>query len=144
MLHDLLVGLALGPPTLHVGPLEPLVHQAQIVSGHTSEPKRHHKGMMAQGRNPGTMLETVLGATAAAWGVLMAISPALQIRKMLHHRSSREVSIAYFWVIEVGFALWVAYGITIENWFLVVPNAVAFTVCATTIVIALHFRRESG
>ena len=89
-------------------------------------------------------METVLATAASAWGVLMAISPALQIRKMLHHRSSREVSIVYFWVIEVGFALWVFYGITIDNWFLVVPNAVAFTVCATTIVIALRFRRESG
>jgi uncharacterized protein with PQ loop repeat len=86
------------------------------------------------------MLETVLGAAAAAWGVLMAISPALQIRKMLLHHSSREVSIAYFWVLQVGFTLWVAYGITIENWFLVVPNAVAFTICAATIAVALRYR----
>ncbi len=86
------------------------------------------------------MLETVLGFAAAAWAVLMAISPGLQIRKMLQHRSSREVSIAYFWVLLVGFALWVAYGVAIENWFLVVPNAVAFTVCATTIAVALRYR----
>lgn len=86
------------------------------------------------------MLETVLGVTAAFWGVLMAISPALQIRKMLQHRSSREVSVAYFWVLLVGFVLWVAYGISIENWYLIVPNAVAFTVCATTIAIALRYR----
>lgn len=86
------------------------------------------------------MLETGLGVAAAAWGVLMAISPALQIRKMLHHQSSREVSIAYFWVLLVGFVLWIAYGIAIENWFLIVPNAVAFTVCATTIAIALRYR----
>lgn len=86
------------------------------------------------------MLETLLGVTAAAWGILMAISPGLQIRKMLHHSSSREVSIAYFWVLLVGFTLWVAYGLTIDNWFLVVPNAVAFTVCATTIAVALRYR----
>lgn len=86
------------------------------------------------------MLETVLGVAAAAWGILMAISPALQIRKMLVHRSSREVSIAYFWVLLVGFALWVAYGLTIENYFLIVPNAVAFTVCVTTIAVALRYR----
>ena len=86
------------------------------------------------------MLETVLATSAAAWGVLMAISPTLQIRKMLHHRSSREVSIAYFWVLLVGFALWVAYGLTIDNWYLVVPNAVAFTVCVTTIAVALRYR----
>ena len=93
------------------------------------------------------MLETVLGVAAAFWGIMMAISPGLQIRKMLQHRSSREVSVAYFWVLLVGFALWVAYGISIENWYLIVPNAVAFTVCATTIAIALRFRvraRPSG
>jgi MtN3 and saliva related transmembrane protein len=86
------------------------------------------------------MYETVLAVTAAAWGILMAISPSLQIRKMLHHRSSREVSIAYFWVLLVGFTLWVAYGLSISNWYLVVPNAVAFTVCTTTIVVALRYR----
>ena len=89
-------------------------------------------------------METVLATSAAAWGVLMAISPGLQIRKMLRFRSSREVSIAYFWVLLVGFALWVAYGLTIDNWFLIVPNAVAFTVCVTTIAVALRFRFGSG
>lgn len=82
----------------------------------------------------------MLGFAAASWGILMAISPALQIRKMIQHRSSREVSVAYFSVLLVGFALWIAYGISIENWYLIVPNAVAFTVCVTTIAIALRFR----
>jgi MtN3 and saliva related transmembrane protein len=82
----------------------------------------------------------MLGFAAAFWGILMAISPALQIRKMIQHRSSREVSVAYFSVLLVGFTLWVAYGISIDNWYLIVPNSVAFTVCVTTIAIALRFR----
>lgn len=82
----------------------------------------------------------MLGFAAAFWGILMAISPALQIRKMLQHRSSREVSVAYFSVLLVGFVLWIAYGISIENWYLIVPNAVAFTVCTTTIAVALRYR----
>jgi uncharacterized protein with PQ loop repeat len=86
------------------------------------------------------MSDDVLGTAAAAWGILMAVSPGLQIRKMLHHHSSREVSIAYFWVLLVGFTLWVAYGLAISNWFLVVPNAVAFAVCSTTIAVALRYR----
>ena len=89
-------------------------------------------------------METVLAISAAAWGVLMAVSPGLQIRKMLRFRSSREVSIFYFWVLLVGFTLWVAYGLTIDNWFLIVPNGVAFTVCVTTIGVALRFRLGSG
>jgi uncharacterized protein with PQ loop repeat len=86
------------------------------------------------------MSDDVLGTAAAAWGILMAVSPGLQIRKMLHHHSSREVSIAYFWVLLVGFTLWVAYGLAISNWFLVVPNAVAFVVCTTTIAVAVRYR----
>jgi MtN3 and saliva related transmembrane protein len=86
------------------------------------------------------MLETLLGAAAASWAILMAISPALQIRKILRHRSSREVSIAYFWVLLIGFALWIAYGVVLENWFLIVPNAVALTVSAATIAVALRYR----
>jgi MtN3 and saliva related transmembrane protein len=85
-------------------------------------------------------VETVLGATAASWAILMAISPTLQIRKILRHRSSREVSIGYFWILVVGFVLWIAYGVVIENWFLIVPNAVALTVSAATIAVAQRFR----
>jgi MtN3 and saliva related transmembrane protein len=90
------------------------------------------------------MFETVLAGSAASWGVLMALSPLLQIRKMLRHRSSREVSIGYFCVLLVGFVLWVAYGITIDNYILAVPNAVAFSVCAATIGIAIWYRRSSS
>ena len=86
------------------------------------------------------MPETVLGAAAASWAILMAISPGLQIRKILRHRSSRDVSITYFWVLLIGFVLWIAYGVVIDNWFLIVPNAVALTVSAATIAVARHYR----
>ena len=89
------------------------------------------------------MSETVLGAAAASWAILMAISPGLQIRKIIRHRSSREVSIGYFWILVVGFVLWIAYGVVIDNWFLIVPNAVALVVSAATIVVALRYRSEA-
>jgi uncharacterized protein with PQ loop repeat len=122
------------------------VEQAEVSGLQRAEAKRpflHRKGIIDEQRSP-TPMETVLATSAAAWGVLMGISPALQIRKMLHHGSSREVSIAYFWVLLVGFTLWVAYGLTIGNWFLIVPNVVAFTIATTTIAVALYYRRGSG
>jgi uncharacterized protein with PQ loop repeat len=89
------------------------------------------------------MPETELGLAAASWAILMAISPGLQIRKILRHRSSREVSIGYFWILVVGFALWIAYGVAIVNWFLIVPNTVALVVSLATIVVALRYRSEA-
>jgi MtN3 and saliva related transmembrane protein len=86
------------------------------------------------------MTETVLGIMAGSWAVLMAVSPILQIRQILRMRSSREVSIPYFVVLIVGFLLWIAYGVAIENPALIIPNSVATVVGVTTIVVARHFR----
>ncbi len=71
----------------------------------------------------------------------MAVSPFLQMRRMLQTRSSADVSIAYLSVLEGGFALWVAYGVSLGNWALIVPNSVAFSVGLATIVVAVRLRR---
>jgi len=81
-----------------------------------------------------------LGVTAATFGVLMAVSPLLQIRRMFQTRSSADVSLGYLWVIEVGFGLWIAYGLSLPNLAIVIPNMVAVTVGLATILVARHFR----
>lgn len=83
-----------------------------------------------------------LGVIAASYGVLMAVSPALQIRRMLERRSSADVSLAYLTVLEVGFLLWLAYGLALPNLAIVVPNTVAFVVGLATILVARHFHRD--
>jgi len=81
-----------------------------------------------------------LGAAAAAWGVLMAISPLLQIRRMLARRSSGDVSITYLFVLEFGFFLWIGYGIALGNPFIIFPNSVAAIVGALTMLVAWGYR----
>lgn len=90
------------------------------------------------------MVVTVLGLAAAAWGLLMAVSPALQIRQMLRTRSSRDVSVGYFAVLLPGFVLWVAYGLAREDWAIVVPNAVATCVGGCTVAVASYLRSSVG
>lgn len=81
-----------------------------------------------------------IGAVAASWGVLMAISPILQIRRVLDRRSSADISVSYLAVLQVGFTLWVGYGIALGNPAIIIPNSVAFLVGVATILIALRFR----
>ena len=83
---------------------------------------------------------TYLAIAAATWGVAMALSPMLQIRAILAERSSRGVSAGYQWVLVVGFCLWLTYGIALDNWAIIVPNAIAVTISVTTIVITARFR----
>ena len=71
----------------------------------------------------------------------MAVSPVLQIRKIVRHRSSHGVSIGYMSVLFVGFLLWLAYGISLGNWAMIVPNIVATIVIVATMVIAVRYRR---
>ena len=82
-----------------------------------------------------------LGVAAAAWGVLMAVSPLLQIRRMLVRQSSADISIAYLAVLEFGFLLWVGYGISLGNPVILLPNTVAAIVGAATIIVAWFLRR---
>ena len=88
------------------------------------------------------MVVTGLAVAAAVWGVLMGISPVLQIRRMVRQRSSRDVSVGYFAILLVGFLLWITYGIAAHNLALIVPNAVALLIGASTVAIALRLREH--
>lgn len=85
-------------------------------------------------------MESTLAVTAATWAIAMALGPVLQIRKIVEHKSSRNISIGYFLVLLVGFFLWLAYGIAASNLALIVPNAVAAVVISATIIVALRYR----
>ena len=90
------------------------------------------------------MVVTGLAVAAAAWGALMGVSPVLQIRRMVRRRSSRDVSIGYFSILLVGFALWISYGIASGDLALIVPNAVALLIGVSTVAIAVRLRTPSG
>jgi uncharacterized protein with PQ loop repeat len=90
------------------------------------------------------MVVSVLAVTASSWGVLMGISPVLQIRRMLRERSSREVSLGYYVILLAGFLLWISYGVAAQNLVLVIPNTIALLVGFTLVVVALRLRRSLG
>jgi MtN3 and saliva related transmembrane protein len=97
-------------------------------------------GPNAPSADLGEPMTDTLGVLAATWGVLMAISPLLQLRRMLHRRSSADVSITYLSVLQVGFTLWILYGWALGNPAIMIPNAVALVVGAATIVVAVRYR----
>jgi MtN3 and saliva related transmembrane protein len=85
-------------------------------------------------------MQTILAWAAATWGVAMAASPILQIRRILKRGSSHDVSLGAFAVLIVGIVLWIAYGISLENAALIVPNSVALAVGVTAVAIVLRYR----
>jgi MtN3 and saliva related transmembrane protein len=85
-----------------------------------------------------------LAVAASAWGVLMGLSPVLQIRRMLRERSSREVSLGYFAILLFGFVLWLGYGAASGDLVLVIPNLVALVVGVVLVIIAVRLRPRPG
>ncbi|MET0324817.1 MAG: SemiSWEET family transporter [Ilumatobacteraceae bacterium] len=88
--------------------------------------------------------ESTLAVVASAWGILMGLSPTLQIRQMLRTRSSRDFSVASFVVLNIGFLLWLSYGLAMGNLAVAIPNVVAFSVGVTTIVVARRLRQVAS
>jgi MtN3 and saliva related transmembrane protein len=81
-----------------------------------------------------------LAVIAGSWGVLMALSPLLQIRAMVRRRSSAGVSVGYLSVLAIGFTLWLAYGLSLGNAALIITNIVSLGVGLATIAVARRLR----
>ena len=83
----------------------------------------------------------LLGVAATLAGILMAVSPALQIRRMRKTGSSRDYSLLYASLLCVGFVLWLAYGWALGNPALIVSNLASLSFMILTIGVALTLRR---
>jgi MtN3 and saliva related transmembrane protein len=82
-----------------------------------------------------------VGATLA--GLIMAVAPALQIRRMVQTQSSRDVSIEYLSLLCVGFVLFLAYGASIGNPVLLITNTASLSFMLLTITVALVIGRRA-
>lgn len=88
-----------------------------------------------------TLLD-VLATSATIAGLAMAISPVLQVRRMIQTRSSRDVSLGYLSLLCVGFVLWMSYGVALGNAPMMISNTASLTFMVATIAVALYFRRR--
>jgi MtN3 and saliva related transmembrane protein len=83
----------------------------------------------------------ILAVLATVAGVLMAIAPSLQIRRMLRTRSSNDVSLLYLSMLCCGFVAWLAYGWSLGNPAMLISNTASLVFMLLTISVALTFRR---
>lgn len=86
-------------------------------------------------------LASLVGPVASAMGVLMALSPLLQARRVQLAGDSSEVSSGVFLMMRVNASAWLLYGLASSNLILVVPNVFALT---TTTFTLWAIRRNRG
>ena len=85
-------------------------------------------------------LASLVGPLAAASGVVMALSPLLQARRIRALGDSSEVSAGVFHTMRMNASVWLTYGIAAGNLVIVVPNVCALATTTFTLVTIKRFR----
>jgi MtN3 and saliva related transmembrane protein len=80
---------------------------------------------------------TWIGIAAA---ILTTAAFAPQVVKAWRTRSTRDVSLAMFTLMVAGIALWLVYGILIDDLPLILANAVTLLLAGAILVAKIRFR----
>jgi MtN3 and saliva related transmembrane protein len=86
------------------------------------------------------MLLDTLGYAAASCTTLSFVPQALKVWRT---RSADGISTLMYSVFITGVALWLAYGIGLRSWPMIVANAVTLLLAASVLVLKLRYARSS-
>ncbi|HYW29597.1 MAG TPA: hypothetical protein VE824_07305 [Gaiellales bacterium] len=82
----------------------------------------------------------MLGLLVIAYGLGAATAGLLPVRRLLRARSSCEASALFFAVYAGGYAIWLAYGISIGSVPLVIVDGIGVVCASLTLAVALSLR----
>ena len=82
-------------------------------------------------------IQDILAISAGICGVGMALSPVLQVLRMKRLGDATAVSVPFLMVIIAGACVWLAYGVSILNWSMIIANAVSI-ICSTSCALIAY------
>lgn len=82
------------------------------------------------------MIVDWLGGIAAT---LTTIAFVPQVAQIWRTRSARDVSLPMYLLFTLGIALWLAYGLMLGAWPLIVANAITLVLAACVLVMKLRW-----
>jgi len=91
------------------------------------------------------MLEAYAGILASiviVTGTLMALSYIPQIHKMYRRKSSADIAVSTYFVILVGAFIWMLYGLSINDFAIVVPNVAGVLIMIVCIGEFYYYKKK--
>jgi MtN3 and saliva related transmembrane protein len=88
------------------------------------------------------LVSEVLPVLTTCWGLVMALSPILQIRVIVRNQDASGTSPAWVAILIVGFLLWLSYGVVNQAPPLIITNTVSAIVGITLLVVIAVYRRR--
>jgi len=80
-------------------------------------------------------LADMLGSVA---GFLTTVAFAPQVWRIWKTRATRDISLSMYLVFTAGVGFWLAYGIVLGAWPIIVANVVTLTLTGTVLVLKLR------
>ena len=77
------------------------------------------------------------GYVAATMTTLAFVPQAV---KTIRSRETHAISLGMYVVFTIGIAFWLAYGIALHSWPMIVANVVTFVLSATILGLKLRYR----
>lgn len=81
----------------------------------------------------------ILGYAA---GALTAVTFLPQVIKTWHEKSAKDISLYMFIIAFVNEIMWLAYGAMIDNWVIILTNAIMLLMSGTMIMLKLRYNHQ--
>lgn len=81
----------------------------------------------------------IIGLSAA---VLTTLANIPQTYKIIKTKSTKDISIATYSMLIVGFILWVVYGVVREDYPVIIANGISVLICSTILFLKFTSRES--
>ena len=90
------------------------------------------------------MSEIIIEAVGAGAAAASTSSFIPQLIKLLRERRAEAVSVRMYAMTVTAFSLWLAYGLMLKSWPLVVSNGLSLALSAAILALKLRYRARRG
>jgi uncharacterized protein with PQ loop repeat len=86
----------------------------------------------------------IFGPLASVMGVFMSLAPLFQVRRVLQREQAGDVSQTFLIVIVAGASAWCAYGWSIGDPYLIIPNTLGVITNVATLFVVRRYQRRAA
>ncbi len=86
------------------------------------------------------MLFTIVSVLATIMGIVMSLSHFSQAYKIYKRKSAKDISLTFITVFTIGAYVWLAYGLLLQEWPVIISFLIACFGTTTVLFLTLRYR----
>jgi len=86
------------------------------------------------------MLFAIVSVLATIMGIVMSLSHFSQAYKIYKRKSAKDISLTFITVFTIGAYIWLAYGLLLQEWPVIISFLIACFGTTTVLFLTLRYR----